>query len=478
MNMIKRNNNINLDIKENLPPKFFKELFPNSYLINTILDLKYQLEKKRGLDKYQYYSSNNNSNDKYIWDLNDSFEYRYCIQWLQNLVKFSTQATVNLDNPENNENNNNNNWTWENLIDEIIVLISEICGKGASGPVFRNINLWNKDISKEFNIILYESSFIESDVGCQTWGSSILFSRKLAREEIKLQSDIDNNLNILELGSGTGLCGITLAIINSNNKQNLNINLVMTDYLPPILNSINKSLEANKNEISQNIAIKVKYLDWFKVPTTNTIPNNNNNDNDKDNEINDNANIITSETLPNNNDSNNSNNSNNNNNSDIPYTNYIDVLEKSSQFNNINLNLVNQTLNYKENYHKFDIIIASDILYEIQHSKQIPKLIDYFLNINIDLNNIVPKAIIISPLRFTHKKEIEIFELKMKELNFNLETMEVTTLKNDLNNWINKISTDFAIDKNDLFKKIIQQQQDNDDNDDDMEYILWIWTRH
>lgn len=116
--------------------------------------------------------------------------------------------------------------------------ISENCGRTAKPNFERKIVLRNFDRP----IKLFEPALTSDNLGFKTWGSSLILSELLVQEHKKLILE-----PVLELGSGTGLCGITLDL--------LGYDVVLTD-LPEILPNLDKNLELNNCKADSEV------LDW------------------------------------------------------------------------------------------------------------------------------------------------------------------------------------------------------------------------
>lgn len=89
------------------------------------------------------------------------------------------------------------NWQdEEEILDRTSHLVANLSGETARGT---KVKKW-KFKEKVFQI--RELSFVECDLGWQTWSSGILLTQLIDTEKI-----IVENKEILELGCGTGLCG-------------------------------------------------------------------------------------------------------------------------------------------------------------------------------------------------------------------------------------------------------------------------------
>ncbi|KAI2616026.1 hypothetical protein GGR54DRAFT_649679 [Hypoxylon sp. NC1633] len=119
----------------------------------------------------------------------------------------------------------------EALWDQASRRFSERCGRTAMGEITRR---WpfNRQRSSPFELVIREPPITGDSLGLKTWGSSYLLAQSLdgiAKESIShllLLGSPNQSLDVLELGSGTGLLGMAAAAIWQTN-------VVLTD-LPSI----------------------------------------------------------------------------------------------------------------------------------------------------------------------------------------------------------------------------------------------------
>ncbi|KAG0682808.1 hypothetical protein C6P41_003491 [Kluyveromyces marxianus] len=116
--------------------------------------------------------------------------------------------------------------------------ISERCGRTAQPSMTRVFLIDGLDTE----IKLHEPALTSDNLGLKTWGSSLVLSKKII--------NIPTAKRVLELGSGTGLVGITYALSHKNST------IFLTD-LPEIVPNLQKNIELNKlNDVHG------KVLDW------------------------------------------------------------------------------------------------------------------------------------------------------------------------------------------------------------------------
>lgn len=158
-----------------------------------------------------------------------------------------------------------------------------------------------------------------TDIGSQTWNSAPLLSRKIAQEPMSFFSPISHQqsvsqdasmknqavalqptppptrpatpstaaraqalepFRILELGSGTGLTGITAAVclarlIREHRQAHPSsplrpVQLVLTDYLPPVIDNLRHNVDINRDAIEmEGLDVQVELLDWRDLHSSN-----------------------------------------------------------------------------------------------------------------------------------------------------------------------------------------------------------------
>lgn len=124
------------------------------------------------------------------------------------------------------------------IIDLTSLRISENCGRTAQPNFKRKIVMKNFDKS----IVLNEPALTSDSLGLKTWGSALILSEILIEGHKSLLKS-----PILELGSGTGLTGITISL--------LGYDIILTD-LKEIVPNLKINVDLNKCNA------KVDVLDW------------------------------------------------------------------------------------------------------------------------------------------------------------------------------------------------------------------------
>ncbi|GAV56328.1 hypothetical protein ZYGR_0BB01050 [Zygosaccharomyces rouxii] len=150
------------------------------------------------------------------------------------------------------KNYEKNSFTMKDqIIKEVSMRISENCGRTALPTMSRHFTFEN--LSK--NIEIYEPSLTADNLGWKTWGSSFILSQKLIN--IVPHVNPTKFQRVLELGSGTGLAGISWFMKWIETYGTSNIEMFFTD-LQEIVPNLRKNVENNG---LSGISV-VDTLDW------------------------------------------------------------------------------------------------------------------------------------------------------------------------------------------------------------------------
>ncbi|KAI4870205.1 putative methyltransferase-domain-containing protein [Hypoxylon rubiginosum] len=134
----------------------------------------------------------------------------------------------------------------EALWEEASRRLSERCGRAGMGEITRR---WpfESQTSTPFELIIREPPITGDCLGLKTWGSSYLLAQsldKIARSSLSHLLSLgqsNQSLDVLELGSGTGLLGMAAAAI-------WQANVALTD-LPSIVPNLSYNVEVNRSNI-------------------------------------------------------------------------------------------------------------------------------------------------------------------------------------------------------------------------------------
>ncbi|KAI7825911.1 hypothetical protein BX661DRAFT_184385 [Kickxella alabastrina] len=346
------------------PPRLDKAAeTPSADVTATLRQIKSDLAAQRGMAPDEPTDACH-TGGRYDWDLNDKTERRWCTDWLLQVIKWATRRHETTENDE-----------WEEIMDQAGLLLSELSGKNTSGPVQRRVSLWlSKGEKLPGGIHIHEPSMMQADVGGQTWGSAILLARRIMRRQINIES----YKNCIELGSGTGLLGLAVGKV----LQAFGATVAMTDYLPVLLHAIEKS--ARSNGLLKDGTVVPMHLDWFEM-VADIITNKG-------------AGAFTRETTV-----------------SVPVAHYMSVDER--QLAGCPEWHGRDSIDFTQSKSRFDLIIAADVLYEIEQCRAIPLLVDHFLsNAPSGPAGSMPRFIVTTPLRSMRRAEITEFEGEMAKI--------------------------------------------------------------
>lgn len=180
------------------------------------------------------------------------------------LNQLESESSTNFEEPEHLDKNTRQwlsrlaihelSWISEDLEDEKEQIRSKAsrrlsyeCGVSASGSRVRKVELNNGLV-----FLLNEPGVTEDQLGKLTWGASLVMARRIADHKTYFA-----NKQVLELGSGTGLCGLAAAWAGAQ--------VELTD-LPEIVENLGHNLELNK------LMGSVYPFDWANPPSNFTMP--------------------------------------------------------------------------------------------------------------------------------------------------------------------------------------------------------------
>lgn len=139
----------------------------------------------------------------------------------------------------------------DEITKQVSLRIAESCGRTARPAMSRKFTFEGLQNPIE----IYEPSLTADNLGWKTWGSSFILSQKLIN--LLAKSQFFSKLRVLELGSGTGLAGISWLSkwVQTNGSES--IEMFLTD-LPVIISNLQRNVEANKLESLATVSA----LDW------------------------------------------------------------------------------------------------------------------------------------------------------------------------------------------------------------------------
>ncbi|KLO14564.1 hypothetical protein SCHPADRAFT_903242 [Schizopora paradoxa] len=233
----------------------------------------------------------------------DAFERAFSLRWLTALNKVLTENYGNLCDDSTQDVSDaiaSSDDERQKLIDRAASLLASCSGASATGIISRcfKFSPLGDQNNSPISVLLTDVPLINADygtVGAQTWGGACVLSEMLVEDpgsfglvppsEI-LQSQ--HTLRILELGSGTGLVGLSIsklftqistssfAASDPEVVESLSsirkVEIVLTDFHPVVLENLRRNVEANVASSNGQaggsrleVDVRVRRLDWEAV---------------------------------------------------------------------------------------------------------------------------------------------------------------------------------------------------------------------
>lgn len=139
--------------------------------------------------------------------------------------------------------------------------LSERSGRTGMGSLTRQFRI--PSLSGFFELSIHEPALTGDDLGLKTWAASYLLAKRLHTLK-PLPTDSQRKLQVLELGSGTGLVGLAMASLGAD--------VVLTD-LPSIYPNLARNAQDNSDIVSRNSgSVRCGTLDWANPTTCRVYP--------------------------------------------------------------------------------------------------------------------------------------------------------------------------------------------------------------
>lgn len=195
----------------------------------------------------------------------DEYELQYARTWLKKLIKTSSDGALveaaalcltDLDRPEGAKASRAKMQLHltASLADEAAKQLLSF--ETAAGSV---------------KVRLQETSMQDANAtGFCTWSSAIVLARQVFADPLALLPNDEPRhgaapLKVLELGSGTGLCGI--ACLTALGGAGVQVEVTLTDYDEQTLSTLETNIEQNLAAGGTNVSWKVRKLDWKDAAT-------------------------------------------------------------------------------------------------------------------------------------------------------------------------------------------------------------------
>lgn len=149
----------------------------------------------------------------------------------------------------------------EEIWNQASARMSERSGRTAMGAMSRKFRI--PSVTDSFELDVHEPTMTGDDLGLKTWAASYMLAKRLHTMDFA-QPDEKQRLQVLELGSGTGLVGLAMA--------GLGADVILTD-----MSSIYANLARNVEENAATIeyrggSARAGVLDWTDPTSCNLRP--------------------------------------------------------------------------------------------------------------------------------------------------------------------------------------------------------------
>ncbi|SCZ96842.1 BZ3500_MvSof-1268-A1-R1_Chr4-1g06775 [Microbotryum saponariae] len=201
----------------------------------------------------------------------DAFELTYTRQWLERLVSLGSRRLVLVEDEEEV-------LEWEGLVEDGSYVLGRLMGGSASGGS-EQVFLLPSPLGQEFEplrIRIRETTLLSNSTGFRTWGSATLLAQRIASNPFDylptttttMTTSSDSEpvaaVRILELGSGTGLVGLTL--IATLSALGIRSKVDLTDHEDSVLDNLRRNSDRfsteELDEEEEVVGSRVSKLDW------------------------------------------------------------------------------------------------------------------------------------------------------------------------------------------------------------------------
>ncbi|KAE8215924.1 hypothetical protein CF327_g848 [Tilletia walkeri] len=203
----------------------------------------------------------------------EAFEISCVRNWLTGLVA-SDLDWINSDNQEIQEVEQRR----QEAVSRAAELLAVCAGKSASGQ--SRVRYSFSTLSGILSVCSQEATLTDDALGGRTWGAAPLLLQHLLNDEATRRSlSLDSHslerrgrpLRILEIGAGTGLIGLGLAVAMGQRlsegqdciEDSVNLLLVLTDHHPTVLSNLVTNVALNG--IKTGDSVHVRRLDWQAI---------------------------------------------------------------------------------------------------------------------------------------------------------------------------------------------------------------------
>lgn len=285
----------------------------------------------------------------------DAFEQRYITRWLTRLV--SEFAMTSADSQEMQDR-------CELLSQQCAELLALAAGKMAAGASIQDHIFQLSD--GELTVKLRDGALVHDSLGTHTWGAAPILSQLL----LPIDADPQRDLDVLELGAGTGLVGLSLARWSRQHRRDAGTRVVCTDHHPTVLENLAHNIQLNRwpESVAQasqaQVDVTARCLDWQSVHQA------------RSGQASSAYQLLTSQTVPS----------------------HLVASAQSDWARDLDIGTCQRS---------FDLIVAADCIYDPVHPLWIRSVAESLLKPADPSSGVQPLLHIMVPLRPTHQAEMQ-----------------------------------------------------------------------
>ena len=195
-----------------------------------------------------------------------SFESSYVTRWLSRLI---SEFTLTCPDDDDDGGGGHTASIAEQLSEQCAALLALSAGRMAAGDSIQDHLFMLHD--GKLVVKLRDGALVHDSLGTHTWGAAPILSQLL----LPLDTSKKHDLNLLELGAGTGLVGLALASWSRIHRTAHKTQIVCTDYHPTVLQNLAHNLSLNGwtsidsssagTPREPKVSVSVRCLDWQSV---------------------------------------------------------------------------------------------------------------------------------------------------------------------------------------------------------------------
>eukprot|EP00760_Papus_ankaliazontas_P014287 PhM_4_TR16025/c0_g3_i1/m.50356 len=158
---------------------------------------------------------------------------------------------------------------FERLIDVCAKLVSNASGDLSQERCPAKVSFQSTaSSSPSSSLVLRYCQHAGGETAWRVWDGAIILASLLFEGSEIILGESSHLLRAVELGAGTGLCGMALAISNNNKDKPLLSEVVLSDLNEHILSVIDGSVQDNADAFAEaGVIVSTRRIDWLTLGT-------------------------------------------------------------------------------------------------------------------------------------------------------------------------------------------------------------------